>query len=506
MKFNNNGLLMTVQETSKVLGVPKKAVQDMVAAGILTGVNTGSASYITKQSLVGIVGQKEQENFGQQARGYLPAEELSSPLTNNQLVNTPEKAVISMTYKGSVSALADGRFMVQIDKGKKPDGKRDRESKSFRDKADADKYLKNRLTELNAPIVAPTAVACSPTISDIPNTPQGNYTTLTFEEYALGVLENGIGSGTSRTMEDYRVGLSYAVSIIGDIPIANITKKDINKVFKKLCPLYAQSNITRTYNSLKIVIEDAYEEGDIPKNPMRKMDCPRSTKPIEEKSPIYSDEDIELLFKTSKAYNSELYTMFVLLECTGMRPAEMRALEWSSFDRVNKTIHIKQAATYEFEEIKSVRERPKSKEIISTTKSKYGVRTLQLSDLAVQALLDWEKIKSKSRSKANRESKYIFNDRKGSFKTETSSQSQIQRFRDKYGLTEMGVRFYKFRHTMCTRLVMAGQPTKVIQTLLGDNTADVINEIYTHINKEMARQAAQPFYANLNQKHADMVS
>ena len=497
----NNGLLMTVQEVSKVLGVPKKAVQDMVAAGTLLGVSAGTTTYITKQSLTGILGQKEQVNFGQQERGYPVSEELSSPLTNNQLGNDNEKVVVSMVYKGSISALADGRFMVQIDKGKKADGKRDRESKSFRDKADADKYLKNRLTELNAPVAAPTAVAPFPTI---PNIPQGNYTTLTFEEYALGVLENGIGNGTSRTMEDYRVGLKYVVDIIGDLPMVNITKKDINKVFKKLCPLYAQSNITRTYNALKIVIEDAYEEGHILMNPMRKMECPKSTKPIEEKSPIYSDEDIKLLFKTSKEYQPELYTMFVLLECTGMRPAEMRALEWSSFDRKNKTIYIKQAATYEYEEIKSVKKRPKAKEIISTTKSKYGVRMLQLSDLAVQALLDWEKIKHKSRSKANRESKYIFNDRKGSFKTETSCQSKIQRYREKYGITEMGVRFYKFRHTMCTRLVMAGQPTKVIQSLLGDNTTDVIMEVYTHINQEMARQSAQPFYEDLNKKHTEM--
>ena len=501
-----DGFYISIAEAAKVLGMPKKSVQSMLNNDILVGLEVEDKTYITKESLYGIMGQKSSPNIGHSSYGYLSSEELSSALTNNQLGNDNEKAVVSMVYKGSVSTLADGRFMVQIDKGKNAAGKRERESKSFRDKADAEKYLKNRLAELNAPIVSPTVAAPAYTISNTPNISQGNYTTLTFEEYALGVLENGIGRGTSRTMEDYRVGLSYAVSIIGDIPIANLTKKDINKVFKKLCPLYAQSNITRTYNSLKIVIENAYEEGDIPKNPMRKMECPRSTKPKDEKSPIYSDEDIKLLFKTSKSYNSELYTMFVLLECTGMRPAEMRALEWNSFDRVNKTIYIKQAATYEFEEIKSVKKRPKSKEIISTTKSIYGIRELRLSDLAVQTLLDWEKIKHKSRSKANRESKYIFNDRRGSFKTESSCQSQIQRYREKYGIKEMGVRFYKFRHTMCTRLVMAGQPIKVIQRLLGDNTTDIINEIYTHITEEMAFESSQSFYEELNKKHAEMAS
>jgi len=143
---------------------------------------------------------------------------------------------------------------------------------------------------------------------------------------------------------------------------------------------------------------------------------------------------------------------------------------------------------------------------LATTKSSYGVRKLQLSDLAVQALLDWKVTKSKSRSKAIRESTFIFNDRNGSFKTETSCQCLIQRYRERYGIKDMGITFYKFRHTMCTRLVLAGQPIQVVQSLLGDNTADVIMKVYTHITQDMARQAAQSFYDDLNKKHAEIAS
>ena len=70
----------------------------------------------------------------------------------------------------------------------------------------------------------------------------------------------------------------------------------------------------------------------------------------------------------------------------------------------------------------------------------------------------------------------------------------------------MGVVFYKFRHTMCTRLILDGQPIPVIQRIMGDNTTDVIMKIYTHVNEEMALKATTGFYDNLNKKHADIAS
>ena len=82
----------------------------------------------------------------------------------------------------------------------------------------------------------------------------------------------------------------------------------------------------------------------------------------------------------------------------------------------------------------------------------------------------------------------------------------LQRYRTEYGLDDIGVRFYKFRHTMCTRLILANQPISVIQRIMGDNTPDVIMRIYTHVNEEMAMKATASFYEELNRKHADIAS
>ena len=497
--------LLPVNVVSKHLGIPKKGVQALISAGQLFSIDIAGKPYITAQSVTSLLGQKEQPIFGQQASGYPVSEELESPLTNNQLVEDTEKAGVSMAYKGSISTLADGRFMVQIDKGKKPDGKRDRESKSFRDKTEAESYLKKRLSELNAPLGSIYGgVGTTPII---PGVPQGNYTALTFEEYAKKVLNEGIGKGTSRTIESYRRGLVMIVPYIGKIPMAVLTTQDIKKALEKIRYKYAKSNIKRCFTTTRLILQNAVDNGDIPTDPMNKLKCPSSKKPVNKNPyPTYSDEDIKTIFETSKEYNFELYAMLTVLECTGMRPAELRALEWGKFSPETKTIRINQAITNEYEEIKDIKKTPKNKEVLSVTKSEYGVRTLPLSDIAVEALLAWEKRLRRSRNKLKANSIFMFPTKNGGFRTESASQSMLQRYRARFELEATEIYYYKFRHTMCTRLILAGQPIPVIQRIMGDNTTDVIMKIYTHVNEQMALESAKGFYDDMNRRHTQIAS
>lgn len=102
-------------------------------------------------------------------------------------------------------------------------------------------------------------------------------------------------------------------------------------------------------------------------------------------------------------------------------------------------------------------------------------------------------------------SKLIFPSRSGDFKSETSVKSLIQRFVKKAGIKDMGLTLYRFRHTMCTRLILAGQLIPVIQRIMGDNTVDVIMKIYTHVTEQQAMAACGEYYDQLNQRHLAMV-
>lgn len=496
-----SSLLISVPSAAKKLGIPKKVVLSMVDTGVLVGIAAAGDIYITAQSIESLAGQNSTVDSGQHPSGYPAPEELPCPLTKDEVVVEAEKAGMEMTYKGSVSSLKDGRFMVQIDLGKTPEGKRKRESKSFKAQKEAEGFLEKRLQELNGgQVVSTPFVPVPPMVSPIP----AQYTQLTFEEYAVKILNEGVGKATTRTIEGHRLGIRPMVELIGHKKMVDLTTQDLKKAFEVIRYKYLKSNVTRSFNITRLMIQTAFENGEIPTDIIGKMKCPTSKKPIEtEKFPTYSEEEIATLLKTSREYSLELYTMFTLLECTGMRPGEMRGLEWSVFDAEKKTIRIKQAATVQFEKLESIRRQAKAKDIISVPKSAYSVRTLRLSDLAVKALLEWNKYLSKSRNQRRAESPYIFPNAKGNFKSETSCQSIIQRYRAEFHLE--GVTYYKFRHTMCTRLILAGQPIPVIQRIMGDNTPDVIMKIYTHVNQEMAMKATEGFYDELNKRHADMV-
>lgn len=497
--------LMKIQEVSSTLGVTKKDVATLVAGGKLQAVKIGERILITRRSLAAFLHIDAGDFSGTSHVEKNPSEELSSPLTNNDKVNSDKEAVDTMVYKGSVSKLADGRYMVQVDMGK-VDGKRKRYSKGFKEEADAEEHLRKKLNELNGANALPRSpVPSMPALS-----PNIEHTSLTFEQYVLRYLQNG-GSGraSSLCLENYRRSLSIVTPYIGKIKMVALTKEDLTKAFSKISYGYADGTIQKSFTTTRMILQKAFDDGDIPTDPTRKWQRPKSRKPKKSKRAefaVFSDEDLQTIYEKSRDFNIELYTQFVLLACTGMRPEEMRALEWSSFNPEEKTIDIHQAVVHVFDEVKEIGKQPKSHEEISVTKSEYSVRILTLSDLAVQALSDWKKILKKDKNRAKAKSLFIFPNKEGSFKTSGGCESVVKRFRKKYGLEYLGIHFYKFRHTMCTNLILANQPIPVIQRIMGDNTTDVIMKIYTHVTGEKALRAAQGFYDDMNAKNSQFAS
>ena len=492
--------LLTLQKASKFLGISKKDLLILVADGNLKSIQIGEKLFITANSIAALLNIETTQNIVTCDNGYQPQEELKSPLTNNQLF--AEKGEQTMVYSGSISQLKDGRFMVQIGLPKSADGKRNRYNKSFRNEIDAKEHLREKLNELNG-VVAPQAPLSVPTTALAPV--NHSYTTLTFEEYAIRLLNGGVGNAGSRTIESYRRGLALVSKSIGKMPMVKITKQDLKKAFDKLTKEYAESSIKRAYTAVRLVLQTAFEDGDIPTDPTRKFERPKSRKiVVEDKHPIYTNEDLEVIFSKSKEYNFELYTMFTILSCTGMRPEELRALEWDCFNAEEKTIYIHQAISEEFGKIESLSKQPKSVPVLSITKSEYSVRTLQLSDLAVQALLEWKQLLQVRKNKNKKSSTFIFPNRKGTFKTADGLNSVVSRFKEKYNLGYMGLTPYKFRHTMCTNLCKAKYPIKVIQRIMGDNTADVITKIYTHVDNELALEMTKDFYKEMSETHSQL--
>lgn len=318
------------------------------------------------------------------------------------------------------------------------------------------------------------------------------YSELSFEQYVVQALNRGVKRAHSRTTENYRCVLSLVARELGDVRIAELGEDDLRRAFRRLESRYATGSLRLAHTVTRCILREAYESGDIPTDPTRRWEAPKSTKPRRADSArIYSAAELEAIFRAGRAFDAELYTMFAVLECTGMRPGELLALEWSSYDSAARTLHIYQTVTRRYGTICELGKAAKSESVLSVPKSAYSVRTLRLSDTAISALDAWRETQC-----AKAHGRFIFPGRNGGFRSLSGAEKKLQQFREASGIS--GVTFYKFRHTMCTRLALEKYPISLIQRIMGDNSPDVITRVYTHIYEDDALRAMDEYFASRN--------
>ena len=494
-----NKVLLTEQDTAKVLGVPKKAVQDLIASGTLQAISGTGKTFVSRYALADLLGEKSPVHFGQHACGQMQADALYYGQENQ---DCEDYGMITKEYTGGVYPLKDGGYIAQVNMGKTADGKRLRPAKRFKTREEANLYLSQWLKELNGGNAVQQSGVTYSTAQDTTNC---QYTDKTFEEYATFILNRGIGRGVSRTIDGYRVSVVPVLEHIGNIKMIDIDRDRLISTFNKLAKKYGPVSLKKAFNTTKMLFEEAFNNEEIPKNPFLRLKVPPSQVVIESHRDAYTDDEIALIFDKAKEYcNKILYPMLTVLECTGMRPGEMRALEWKNIDLEKRTVYISNAVITKFEEISDLRKRPKSHEAIGPTKSESGVRKVGLSTVAVQALKDWRKELDNMPS-VMRNSKYVFPSQEGSFRTESSNKCLIQRFVKKAGLEDMHFMLYRFRHTVCTRMFLAGLSINVVQHMLGDNTSSVVTKVYNHMTQEQSLAACGDYYAMQNQKNAKIL-
>ncbi len=488
-KFSSNQkVLLSEQDVARKLGVSKKDIQSMITTGVLPAIALPGRNLISSVAIDNLLGKKDTADSGQLGHGY-PIPNAIYYHQENDIVDSEEE--IMREFTGNISVMRDGRYMVQVNLGKDESGKRKRESKSFKTKPEAERYLTQRLNELNGVFQKKLDANEAATVSADAN---ANYTDKTFEEYATAILNRGIGKAVSRTIEGYRTSLVPVLEYIGNIKMVDIDRDRLINTFNKLSYRYGKVSLKKAFNTTKMLMEEAYYNEEIPKNPFVRLKMPPSQVRVVNYRDAYTDEEIALILKKAKGYcNKILYPMICVLECTGMRPSEMRAIEWANVDLEKKTVHIKNAIVTRFDTITDLRKKPKSTEEIGPTKSASGIRIVKLSNLAVQALIDWREELNKM-PPAMKNSKFVFPSQTGSYRTESSNKCMVQRFVKWAGLKDMHFMLYRFRHTVCTRMFLAGLSINVVQQMLGDSTSNVVTKIYNHMTQEQSLVACGDYY------------
>ena len=487
--------LLSIQKVAKTLGVTKKEVVGLIDGGYIAAVKVDDTYLVSESAINDFTNRSTQKDTtvsGQQDSGYPPTHAVECH--QQELYIIEETVGDDAVFTGSVTH-TKGRYISQITLEKLADGKRKRESKSFKTREEAESHLEARLNELNGAVAMPLVQT---TVKE-----EKTYTDMTVKQFVTFYLDLEVGRGTSRTQEGYREDMSVIVEEIGHKAMVDITEDIIRKLFNGLAERYSQSVLSKRWGTCKRIFTYAYKKKYISTDVFEDLKKPSSRKIKEEEEyKALSDVDIERIMDAAKSHK-ELYTMFAVLRSTGMRPGELRALKWKNYNANEKTIRIENAIARKYDKNSDIMKKGKYTEILSVTKSKYSVRTLHLSDEAVDALNNWKSHLGKQKKVAMKESQYIFSSQTGSFTTEDSIRCKLARFIKKHQLEDVGLHLYRFRHTMCTRLILDGLAISIIQRIMGDNTQDVIMKIYTHVNVEDVKMASQRYFEAQNKAYQE---
>jgi integrase len=394
--------------------------------------------------------------------------------------------------KAYISALSDGRFMVQIKIGIK-DGKAVRKSKSFRSEEEAlakqaewNEEYANVNIEKNAPVKsAPPAPAPSPPKAPAPVRAKKSKpsASMRYADYLNWFYSRDSIICGDVTKRSYFENCRKIKTILeefgqGDITLGGMNEDIAMKILKYIAKRNGQSSVNKARLVMKQTIGEAFLLGFIEKDYTRLIKKVKSEKESEPRT-AYSDEQVNTLLTLAKEHET-LYPILCVFASTGVRPEELRCLEWSKLDWNRKTIRITNAVISKYDE-QDIDSRSKEYEAIGMTKSKYGKRILPLDDRAMDALRDWRK---QSAELKGGDSKYIFFSEDGGFATKPSLTQRWQKFLKRHGFAKQGYCLYRFRHFYCTYLIKKGMSVDKVKKLMGDGTSGIINEVYNHLSAE----------------------
>lgn len=267
---------------------------------------------------------------------------------------------------------------------------------------------------------------------------------------------------------------------LGNMKLKNIKVINIRELQKDMIDSGLTSTCNRTITTIKRILNDAVENDIIQKNVAFNIKAVKYTKI--EKKPLSLYED-KLLLTVSKKHKYGLF--YLILRYTGLRTEEIIPLTIDDIDLDNKNIFINKAIYFE-------KNNPNPK----VTKNRKN-RKIPILDIIYNELKNYI-----DKCKANNQKLLFVKQTDGNMLTSASIRWMLESFLiainkeyekeqkeiDKDFKLKDDNRIYftnhQLRHSYCTMLYYAGIKIKKAQELMGHSSADMVYNIYTHLDNE----------------------
>ncbi len=307
-----------------------------------------------------------------------------------------------------------------------------------------------------------------------------------FAEQVWMPLKVIAGGARPSTIAMYRFMMRVSLPVLGAKRLKDITAVDIMRYLQYLREEYrapdgrtlSEKSIKHHYDILRIIFNYAEKQEAIEKNPIKKVDAPKTVKrPVE----ALSQEQAKTFFRALNGCKLEYRCMMLLMATTGIRRGECLGLQWQDFDFQNNTLSIVRNVTYTKE----------SGTMVAEPKTPCSIRTIPLMEGVKVYLLMLRQEAVCNHPYENIESAFLFEGKGSAFtpRDPNTATRKISAFMKSIGLP--GISPHDLRHTCATLLLENGADIKSVQEILGHADASTTLNFYVKSDLRQMKVATQ---------------
>ena len=315
------------------------------------------------------------------------------------------------------------------------------------------------------------------------------------QEYSYYWLEKMKGSVRDNTLESYKsVVDSHIIPILGEIVLSELDQFDLQHFIDKeldICnkrqlsidkrlkanpdakirtderPFF--SSIGKHLAIVKMMLEFAYQDGDVTENVAKKINKQVLKKIPESKfvSTPYTNEEIKKLREMIIGTPIEVPVM--LTSFFGFRRSEILGLKWSDIDFENKCIYVRNTVVI-------VNNKAEYRDGITKTVARNLPLPIEVEEYLLR-LKEKQKEDKKIFGRGYRESDYICRNADGSLLKPNYISQKYKKVLNQLGLRH--TRFHDLRHTVGTVILEKTGDIKLSSEILGHSNIQTTANLYT---------------------------
>ena len=279
----------------------------------------------------------------------------------------------------------------------------------------------------------------------------------------------------------------YIIKPIGDLELKQIDGHLIQTLIINRLKEdgYSYQTVRHVYSQLGSIFKYAALRGKLNTNPMAEVVLPKKTLFQNKETRYLSEDERNALVATCYMRNKNGSFFFkngpfyVFIMYTGCRIGEAIALKWSDIDLDNRTVTIGRTMIT----VRNTDNHTSTRRDQNSTKN--GVtRTVYLSDMALQALLD---IKASHKYDPNG---YILpgthTDKPITYVT---AHGAFKRIIKQAGIEDCSI--HCLRHTFVSLMINNNIPIPLVADMVGHTNINTTMKVYTHLLKETQRKSME---------------